>query len=1069
MKSAFSKDVLRAATRSLGRFLAIAGIVALGAGFYAGLRMTAPDMKLSADLFYDGTSLMDMRVLSTLGLADGDLDVLRSVEGVEEVMGAYETDVLATVNGEQYATRVHSLPFAATASSCDDGVNVESDDPSYLNRLVLMEGSWPEREGECVMSGNVVMATPLSVGDTVTVTEGLRDVDDTLTTRTYTVTGLVSSSYYATSSNMGTTSLGSGNIQQFMYVPETDFSPDLPYTDAFVTVKGAAGKFYSSAAYDERVESVMDAVKAIAPARERARGDELRSAAQAALDDKRAEYESRKADTERELAEAKQQLAEAKQQLDDAASAIADTERELAQGQDEYDFGTSELAAQKESAQVRFSAAERQLAEAQAELDESASRLAQLKAALDAQGEAAPDALRSAYEEGKAAYDAGAAELQQQREAFAAARADAGSQMASAQQRLAGAAGQLEEGRAQLERGKADYEAGLADYEAGLADYEAARAEADAQLAEAKQQLEDAQQSVNDMEDPTYYVLDRSSNYGVTSFDADADRVDSIASVFPFIFFLVAALVALTTMTRMVEEERVLIGTYKALGYTRRRIASKYLLYALAASGAGAVAGITVLSQVLPVIIQKAYAIIYFVPQGPRPIDWGLAGLAAGMGVGVTLAATWAAAYATLRETPAQLMLPRAPKAGKRILLERVRPLWRRLSFSWKVTFRNLFRYKKRFVMTVVGIAGCTALLLTGLGLSNAINDIIDKQFGQITLYNTTVVTDGEADEQEEERLAELLDDACYVSGQTRVMKENMTAAGSDEAGSDDDVRMQVVVPQNTSDFGNFFTLRTRVGHEPVAFAPNGVILAEKVAARLGVQVGDVISLRDQDAIGNPTGEVRELAVTGIVENYIYNYVFIGPEAYEDSWEQEPEYTCVFAITTTDAQARAEFNDELSATGAVKTVTYNDETIDTYESMLSSVNMIVVVLVVAAAALAFIVLYNLTNINITERVREIATLKVLGFTPREVDAYIYREILLLSIAGSLAGLVLGVFMETFVVVSAEVDQVMFGREIHAESFMLAFLLTLLFAAFVMFAMRKKLAHVNMVESLKSNE
>ncbi len=813
----------------------------------------------------------------------------------------------------------------------------------------------------------------------------------------------------------------------------------------------------------------MDAVKAIAPARERARGDELRSAAQAALDDKRAEYESRKADTERELAEAKQQLAEAKQQLDDAASAIADTERELAQGQDEYDFGTSELAAQKESAQVRFSAAERQLAEAQAELDEFASRLAQLKAALDAQGEAAPDALRSAYEEGKAAYDAGAAELQQQREAFAAALADADSQMASAQQRLAGAAGQLEEGRAQLERGKADYEAGLADYEAGLANYEAARAEADAQLAEAKQQLEDAQQSVNDMEDPTYYVLDRSSNYGVTSFDADADRVDSIASVFPFIFFLVAALVALTTMTRMVEEERVLIGTYKALGYTRRRIASKYLLYALAASGAGAVAGITVLSQVLPVIIQKAYAIIYFVPQGPRPIDWGLAGLAAGMGVGVTLAATWAAAYATLRETPAQLMLPRAPKAGKRILLERVRPLWRRLSFSWKVTFRNLFRYKKRFVMTVVGIAGCTALLLTGLGLSNAINDIIDKQFGQITLYNTTVVTDGEADEQEEERLAELLDDARYVSGQTRVMKENMTAAGSDEAGSDDDVRMQVVVPQNTSDFGNFFTLRTRVGHEPVAFAPNGVILAEKVAARLGVQVGDVISLRDQDAIGNPTGEVRELAVTGIVENYIYNYVFIGPEAYEDSWEQAPEYTCVFAIATTDAQARAEFNDELSATGAVKTVTYNDETIGTYESMLSSVNMIVVVLVVAAAALAFIVLYNLTNINITERVREIATLKVLGFTPREVDAYIYREILLLSIAGSLAGLVLGVFMETFVVVSAEVDQVMFGREIHAESFMLAFLLTLLFAAFVMLAMRKKLAHVNMVESLKSNE
>ncbi len=1050
MKSAFGKDVFRAVARSLGRFLAIAGIVALGAGFYAGLRMTAPDMKLSADLFYDGTSLMDVRVLSTLGLTSGDLDALRAVDGVEEVMGAYETDVLATVNGEQYAVRVHSLPQAAPQSSCDDGVNVESDDPAYLNRLVLMEGFWPVREGECVMSGNVVMATPLSVGDTVTVTEGLSDVDDTLATRTYTVTGLVSSSYYATSSNMGITSLGSGNIQQFMYVPETDFSADLPYTDAFVAVRGAAEEFYSGEAYDERVGRVMDAVKGIASERERARGDELRADAQAELDERRAEYEGRRADAER-------QLDDAKRQLDDAAATISESERELARGQKDYDSGAAALAEQKESAQASLAEAERQLAQAQETLDDAAAQLSQLKATLDALGEAAPAELRAAYEQGKAAYEAGLAELQQQREALDEAHADADSQIAAAQQRLASAAAQLEAGRAQLAQGKADYEAGLADYEE-------ARAEADAEFADAQRQLDDAQQAIDDLEDPTWYVLDRSSNYGVTSFDADADRVDSIASVFPFIFFLVAALVALTTMTRMVEEERVLIGTYKALGYTRPRIASKYLLYALVASGAGSVVGIAVLSQVLPVIIQGAYAIIYFVPQGPRPIDWGLAGLAAGLGIGITLVATWAAAYATLRETPARLMLPRAPKAGKRILLERARPVWRRLSFSWKVTFRNLFRYKKRFIMTVVGIAGCTALLLTGLGLSNAINDIIDKQFGEITLYNTTVVTDGKADEQEKVLLEELLGDARYVSGWTRVMKENMTAASADG-----DVRMQVVVPQDTSEFGNFFTLRTRIGHEPVALAPNGVVLAEKVAVRLGIGVGDTISLRDQDAIGNPTGEVHELTVTGVIENYIYNYVFMGPAAYEDSWGQKPEYACVFAVTTTDAQVRAEFSDELSTLGTVKTVTYNDETIDTYESMLSSVNMIVVVLVVAAAALAFIVLYNLTNINIAERVREIATLKVLGFTPREVDAYIYREILLLSVVGCLAGLVLGVFMETFVVVSAEVDQVMFGREIHAESFVLAFLLTLLFAVFVMFAMRRKLAHVNMVESLKSNE
>ena len=667
------------------------------------------------------------------------------------------------------------------------------------------------------------------------------------------------------------------------------------------------------------------------------------------------------------------------------------------------------------------------------------------------------DGRQADYDQGAADYDEGLAELARRRGDLQAARDEAASRLADAERQLADAAAQLESGRAQ-------WEAGKADYEEGLAAYEDARAEADAQLAEAQQKLDDAQRAIDDLETPTWYVMDRTQNYGVAGFESDADRVDSIASVFPFIFFLVAALVALTTMTRMVEEERVLIGTYKALGYARWRIASKYLAYAALASVAGSAAGIAVLSQVLPAVIQKAYAIIYFVPQGPLPIDLGLAGLAAGLGVGVTLVATWAAATATLRESPAQLMLPRAPKAGKRILLERVRPLWRRLSFSWKVTFRNLFRYKKRFVMTMVGIAGCTALLLTGLGLSDAINDIIDKQFGEITKYNATIVTDEDLDAADEARLDEVLGKTGYVSDSMRIMRANMVAnAGGDE------MHVQTVVPQDPAALGDFVLMRTRVGHVPLELGQDGIVLAEKLANELGVDAGDTVTLCEQDAMGNATGEAHELVVTGVMENYIYNYVFMGPHAYEQAWGEEPAFDAVFAVSTTDADARARFGEELRAIDGVKTVGFNDETIETYESMLASVNLIVVVLVVAAAALAFIVLYNLTNINITERQREIATLKVLGFTPREVDAYIYRETALLSVIGCVLGLVLGVFMEGFVVVTAEVDQVMFGREIHAASFALAFLLTMLFTVLVMLAMRFKLARVNMVESLKSNE
>lgn len=1177
MKSAFNTETLRSITHSLGRFLAIAAIVALGTGFYAGLRMTAPDMKLAADEYFDGTSLMDIRVLSTLGLTDDDIAALRHVEGVEAVMPARETDVMASIDGEQYATRVHSLPDAARTSDTSDGVHARSDDPDYLNRPLLVRGSWPQKTGECVLSANLVENDAIAVGDTLTITEGVQDVDQTLVTRTYTVTGFVNAPYYATSSSMGETTLGSGSIQQYMYVPESDFSADLPYTEAYLTVRGAANERASSDAYQRLVDEVADRIKALAPEREQARVDQLKSDAQKELDEKRADYE-------RERADAQSQLDDAKRQLDDAAATIAASEQELADGQAAYDSGASELASRRASAEQQLADAERQIAEGQAQLDaqrpqlddaagqlqaaraqwqqgadalaaawgdwqrqsdeldagitraqagvadaaagvdriqkgidaleeqikqldpdKDAQKIAELRAEQDAlkaqqqdlraqmalvqatlddlvnvqkpkleaaraelQGK--QDALDSskveleqqqaAYEGGRAQFDASARKLDQARADLASSRSQADAQIAAAQQQLDDAAARLQDGRAQLEQGRADYDSGLAEYEQKKSD-------ADAQLADAERRLDDAQKQIDDLERPEWLVMDRTANYGAASFEADADRVDSIAAVFPFIFFLVAALVALTTMTRMVEEERALIGTFKALGYRRTRIASKYLAYAAAASGIGSILGILALSQVLPAVIMKAYGIIYFVPELPLPlpVDPGFAGLAAGLGVGVTLFATWAAVAATLRERPAQLMLPRAPKAGKRIVLERIGPLWRHLSFSWKVTFRNLFRYKKRFVMTVIGIAGCTALLLTGLGLSNAINDIIDKQFGEITKYNAVVTLADDLSSEEQRRIDDLLDDGSLVTAHTLAMRQNMLAGGPDEQGK----RMELVVPEDPASFDRFVALNTRVGHHPVKLDDDGFVLTEKLAAELGVRAGDAVTLTEQDAIGNATGTSYEATVTGIVENYVYHYAYMGPALYEQLMGKAPDYRTVLAVTTSDPDLRVQFSNDLLAAGGVKTVAYNDETIDAYRDMMSSVNMIVVVLVTAAAALAFIVLYNLTNINITERMREIATLKVLGFTPREMNAYIFREIFLLAAIGCAVGLVLGVWMEGFVVVTAEVDQIMFGRAIHPTSFLLAFLLTMLFTVLVMLAMRGKLRRIDMVESLKSNE
>ena len=1097
---AFRKEVLRSITHSWGRFLAIAVMAALGCGFYAGLRVTGPDMRLAGDEYYDATELCDLRVVSSLGMSDEQVDMLRGVEGVSGVMPAYEADAISQLAGVQYTLRYHSLDVdAAKASSCDDGMHVRLDDDDYVNRPILVEGSWPESDDECLLSADNVWTSPVHIGDTVELLEGTQDLDGVFATRAFTVTGFVRSSYYTCTTNTGATSLGSGELSSFVFVPEGAFAADYPYTEAFLTVDGAAGEAWPDSAYQERVDAVAQRLNDLSPRLSASRVEQLQRDAQAELDDKRAQFEREKADAVAQLDDAQAQLDDASAQLDNAAAQLssaaaqlsnsqaqlAQGESELASGRAQHDSGTAQLAEQREQAQSAIAQAQAQLDAAQAQYDQAMAQrsqletqleqaraaqladvVAQLEAAIaqiDAETAGAPDQLA-----------AGRAELDAQREQAAAQLSAAQAQLDSAQSQLDDAAARLASGRAQYAAGQQSYEQGRAEYESGLAEQRSGQSELDGKRAEAQQRFADAERQLADAQaeidaiadkDASVYVLDRSKNLGAESFRSDAGRMDQIAAVFPLMFFLVAALVSLTTMTRMVEEERMLIGTFKALGYSRARITSKYLIYAALAAGLGSVLGIAVLSQVLPWVIMEAYSIVYYVPRAAMPIDWPIALAAAGLGIGITLLATWAAAAATLRETPAALMQPPAPKAGKRILLERVGPLWRRLSFSWKVTFRNIFRYKRRLVMTCVGIAGCTALLLTGLGLQNSINDIIDVQYGELVDYNVVISEKDDAADDEREAAAALLGDAEKLPVAVRATETSMIAQGVDGT----EAMTTIVAPSDPEAFKELWRFRTREGHDEVGLTDAGAIVTEKLATKLGLSVGDAIVFAEQDDLGNATATTYSVPVTGIIENYIGDYAFMTPETYARTFGEEPDNLTVYARATTDEGERSALSEALRATGAVDTVAFNDEVIDSYKQMLRSVNMVVVVLVVAAAALAFIVLYNLTNINITERAREIATLKVLGFTPREVNAYIFREIVLLAILGALVGLALGIVLEGFVVVTAEVDQVMFGRTIHWDSFVIAFVLTMVFTVIVMLVMRPKLARIDMVESLKSNE
>ena len=1048
------------------------------------------------------------------------------LSGVSAVMPSREIDAVSLINDDQYTVCIHQLDVAAAKDSVMTEDGVESQDSGYINRPVLIEGEWPDEVGECVIAGDVVMDAPVEIGDTVELLETSVDAESMLEAQSFTIVGKVLSPYYVENSTLGTSSLGNGMLNQYLYVPEETFVADTPYTKAFISVEGARELNSTSDEYEELVEALAVRIEDLEPFMSTERLDTIKSKYQDELDEQRELFESEKADALKELDAAKEELNSASQALTDASA-------QLESGEKDYSAGKRELAAQRDALPAQLEQARNEVEAGRQQYHDALAQKEQMKADLAVLNEEikpveegmgiywALDIVESQMEElepdspeyeslanqkvqleqklvekniparselephfneleqtrlqvvvGIAAIESQTAEMSDQY--FDAALEQITEQEHQAEEQFDQAEKQLEQARMELDAGWIEYNDGLAKYETGLAKYEAGLAEVNDQFAEVESQLDEAQAEIDSIEKPDWFVLDRAQNLGAASHAADSDRMDKIASFFPMIFFLVAALVSLTCMTRMVDEERILIGTYKALGYSNLQIASKYLIYAALASGIGAITGLLILSQFLPRFIMECYGIIYTIPPRPTPIDFGIALFSAGLAVGITVLATAGAAVATLREQPASLMLPRAPKAGKRIFLERITPLWEHMSFSWKVTCRNLLRYKRRFFMATIGIAGCTALLLTGLGLRDSINDIIDLQFGQIFNYSMRVKTDDEITLNNTKAFRDVMNSDGFVEDSCQAMTNNYVAISGNPgkmigSGADGELRFELIVPKDDNEFQNFLTLREREGQQPLSLTDSHVILSEKTAKMLDVEVGDTFSIYDSNVVGNALGDPYTFTVGGITENYVQHFIYMDAQTYENVFGTAPHFSTTFAKVSDDPDLRAEKDAELRAIDGVKMITYNDESIDSYVTMIKTVDSVVIVLVVAAASLAFVVLYNLTNINISEREREIATLKVLGFTPREVNAYIFRETILLSIIGGLAGLVMGIFFENIVVLSVEVDMVMFGRAIHAVSFVISFVLTMVFSALVSLIMSGKLKAIDMVSSLKSVE
>ena len=1210
-KNILRKDFIIEIKKTMGRFVSIFFIVALGVAFYSGIRASEPSMRITADQYFDDSELMDLKVMGTMGLTKADIKAIGKVSGIEAVEGGYSKDVLCPVGDNEKV--VHMLSMQKN-----------------FNQVSVVKGRLPEKAGECLVDEDFLSYTDLKVGDTVTFHSGDGEaLTDSLVTDTYKIVGIGNSPLYI-SFGRGNSTIGTGEISGFVVVDKASFDMDV-YTEAYVKVSGAEEKTAFTDEYNNLSDAAKEAVSAIEEERCAARKQEIVDEANEKLADSektvneksqelenaKKELESGKSKAAEELEKAKQQLTDGETQLADAKQQIADGETQLADAKAQLNDKQAQLdsaEAQYESGKAQLDQKEQELADAEQvylsnyskympiitagkeqipagksqiadgkkrldeglaplnqlkdelagiedEISQCDSKIAGLKTQLDGMDsevyqkyvnipkenrneeeqayvekwenlnkqladikeqkaplegkkkdllvqmnkagfatEADLEAQITSLTKQKADLDAKEKALLQQEQTLAAQEeellsasrqiTDGKSQIAAARSQLDSTKSQITDGKTQilsawallnekedtlnaskaqlasgeqeLADGRSKYEQAAKEAEEQITDGQAKITDGEKQLTDARQKIADAKAEIKKIENPKWYVQTRED--ALTEYQGygdNADRMRSIGKVFPVLFFLVAALISLTTMTRMVEEQRVQIGTMKALGYGKAAIAGKYIGYALIATLGGSIFGVLAGEKILPFIIIYAYMILYkHLPAILVPYHMSYALQASGIAVACTLIATIASCYKELAAEPAELMRPAAPKQGKRILLERIGIIWKHLNFTWKSTVRNLIRYKKRFFMTIFGIGGCMALMVVGFGLKDCIYEIVSLQYEKVQFYDAATYMSNDISEENRQQLHDYLDQNADIKEtiEARMQKTDVKSASGKKT-------LYLMVPSDNEKIEDFLSFHSRTNKDEVySLKKDEVILTEKMASLLNVKVGDELTIEDEDR-GDQT-----VTVGAICENYMSHYLYLSPEKYEELYGVPAEYnTIIYSVKDGKDDQIEKIGTKLLSMDGVLNVSYTSSIEGRLDDMLRSLNLVIVVLIVSAGMLAFVVLYNLNNINITERQRELATLKVLGFYDGEVASYVYRENILLTIIGSVVGMVLGNLLHRYIILTVEVEEAMFGRQIHWQSYLYSFLFTVAFSLFVNWVMFYKLKKIDMVESLKSVE
>lgn len=1098
MNRSIIKLTKREIRSSLGRYLAIFAIIALGAGLFVGLRLSRPDFLETYNNYTNKTNFYDFRLVSTLGLTDEDIAEVKKMDGVKLAEGAVGADFLFNTADE------------------DNLIMMAQSIPENVNQIKLKAGFMPEKANECLADPD--MYSKDDIGSTIKLSkDNSEQTFDTFAYDEYTIVGLADSVLYI-NMERGSSTLGNGSVKGYIYIPADGFSTDY-YTDIYVCVE-SEGYVYSDE-YEQSTKKYVDGLEKFMSERAVIRRDAIIDDAMSQLDDAKkqyedgkAQYDAAKADYDAGYAEytkkksdTEAQLEKARKEIENAESMMGDTsvidqkqaeldaaKAELDKGQAEYESGLRQFNAK---AKLAYGAVDEQIAYYENRISDKQSDIASQTAEIEslnaqlAEAQANGESLKARlierriktandrisldnadierYNERLEVHRQKRAEVDAELEPYrkqledAKAQLDSGyAQIAAGQAELDAARDMISSGGAQLEAAKKQYEQGKAEAERGFAEAEKELASGKAQLDAAKAELDkgaaeldSAEKQIKNINHADTYVLDRDTNAGYVCFESDTNVVQSVASVFPVFFFLVAALVCLTTMTRMIADQRTQIGIMKALGYSSGAIIGKYMFYSGSATVFGCIFGIAAGSFAFPAVVWFGYGLIYNLSGLTFIMDWPLAVGITAANLAVTLLVTWYCCAKELKCAPAELIRPKAPEAGKRILLERIPVVWNDMSFMQKVSARNIMRYKKRIFMMLLGIGGCTALVLTALGLNDTIQNVVTRQYDDIILYDYEITMAYDMNEEEQEIFfrdaGDDIKDAVFLY------------RGLAEVSGSDAIKSATLTVTDGKKLCKYIDLS--YDGEPIDYPGRGEAAINYNLARQlgGIEVGDEIKLT--------TSEKKELTLTvsALFDNYVDSFVFISPETCEEQLGEVPEYKSALANAPDVADVNRCAEALTHDVDGVRGVTLSTDIKERMSSMLDGLLVVVAAIILCAGLLAFIVLYNLTNINISERIREIATLKVLGFYPNEAAHYVFRENLILTGAGAVFGLGLGVALHAFVMNAIKVDMMYFKPHISFLSFAVSIVITFVFAMIVNAIMRRRIDNIDMAGALKSIE